>query len=145
MSKNRLLFISPHMDDAVLSCGGYIGKLTAYGYPVMVLTLFCGSPEGPLSPLAEALHAEWRLPKDAPAVRREEDRREGDRRTEGQCQEHRGARKRGGKSWRAEGRLAIDRLAKGRRRALGRSGCQPPSRAARIECRGEARRPQGHA
>lgn len=75
MSKNRLLFISPHMDDAVLSCGGFIGKLAAYGYPVMVLTLFCGSPEGPLSPLAKALHDEWKLPLDAPAIRREEDRR----------------------------------------------------------------------
>ena len=66
MAKNRLLFISPHMDDAVLSCGGYIGKLADNDYPVMVLTLFCGSPEGPLSPLARGMHDEWKLPLDAP-------------------------------------------------------------------------------
>jgi LmbE family N-acetylglucosaminyl deacetylase len=39
-----------------------------------VLTLFSGSPCGSLSLLAKALHADWRLPKDAPALRREEDR-----------------------------------------------------------------------
>ena len=74
MSKPSLLFISPHLDDAVFSCGGYIGKLCALGYPARVLTLFSGSPEGKLSLLAKALHLDWGLAKAAPAVRREEDR-----------------------------------------------------------------------
>lgn len=73
MEKKHLLFISPHLDDAVLSCGGYIGKLCALRFPVDVLTVFSGSPSGKLSILAKKLHADWRLPKDAPAVRREED------------------------------------------------------------------------
>ncbi len=70
-----MLFISPHLDDAVLSCGGYIGKLCALGYSVNVVTIFSGSPEGKLPLLAKALHLDWRLPKDAPALRREEDQR----------------------------------------------------------------------
>jgi len=75
MGKANILFISPHLDDAVLSCGGYIGKLCALGYSVNVVTIFSGSPEGKLSLLAQALHLDWRLPKDAPALRREEDHR----------------------------------------------------------------------
>ena len=39
-----------------------------------VLTLFSGSPAGKLSLLARALHADWNLPKDAAAIRREEDK-----------------------------------------------------------------------
>jgi len=70
-----MLFISPHLDDAVLSCGGYISKLCALGYPVQVLTLFSGSPQAKLSLLARMLHMEWHLPNDAPAERRKEDKR----------------------------------------------------------------------
>ena len=74
MGKKSFLFISPHLDDAVFSCGGYIGKLCALGHPVRVLTLFSGSPAGKLSLLARALHVDWNLPKDAAAIRREEDK-----------------------------------------------------------------------
>jgi LmbE family N-acetylglucosaminyl deacetylase len=74
MEKHSFLFISPHLDDAVFSCGGYIGKLRALGFPVSVLTLFSGSPTDKLSLLARALHVDWNLPRDAAAIRREEDR-----------------------------------------------------------------------
>lgn len=74
MGKKSFLFISPHLDDAVFSCGGYIGKLRALSHTVRVLTLFSGSPAGKLSLLARALHADWNLPKDAAAIRREEDK-----------------------------------------------------------------------
>ena len=74
MGNMHFLFISPHLDDTVFSCGAYIGKLCALGYPVSVLTIFSGSPAGNLSVLASMLHLEWGLPKDATEFRREEDR-----------------------------------------------------------------------
>ncbi len=71
----RWIFLSPHLDDAVLSCGGLIYELVANGQPVQVWTVCAGDPPpGPLSPLAQALHARWRTDRDAPAARRKEDR-----------------------------------------------------------------------
>ncbi len=69
------MFISPHLDDAVFSCGGYISKLRMLGHPVTVVTIFSGTPEGKLSLLARSLHLDWGLPKGAPSIRREEDNR----------------------------------------------------------------------
>lgn len=66
------VFVSPHLDDAVLSCGATIARLTAAGQDVLVVTVFTGDP-GALPPLAAALHRMWDLP--AVGVRREEDRR----------------------------------------------------------------------
>ena len=43
------VFVSPHPDDAALSCGGLIGRLRARGEPVAIVTVFCGP--GPLSAL----------------------------------------------------------------------------------------------
>ena len=40
------VFVSPHPDDAALSCGGLIARLRARGEPVAIVTLFCGP--GPL-------------------------------------------------------------------------------------------------
>lgn len=52
----RLVFISPHLDDAVLSCGGLISKLSPK-YHIEVWTLFCGRPLWPRkSPLVRWLH-----------------------------------------------------------------------------------------
>lgn len=36
------LVLSPHLDDAVLSCGGWIHRQTATGHRVLVVTLFTG-------------------------------------------------------------------------------------------------------
>ena len=56
-SPKRIVFLSPHLDDAVLACGGLIsalGRTTA----VEVWTLFCSAPRfGPWSPVANWLHA----------------------------------------------------------------------------------------
>jgi LmbE family N-acetylglucosaminyl deacetylase len=43
------VFISPHPDDAALSCGGLIASLRARGEPVAILTVFSGA--GPLAQL----------------------------------------------------------------------------------------------
>ena len=39
MSKIVHLFISPHLDDVVLSCGGYIHRLTTSGEKVVIVTV----------------------------------------------------------------------------------------------------------
>ncbi len=83
----RHIYLSPHLDDAVLSCGGLIYSQAAAGEPVAVITLFAASPpsDHPLSSFAARLHARWAESlrsylvgtadfTDPPAVRRAEDR-----------------------------------------------------------------------
>jgi LmbE family N-acetylglucosaminyl deacetylase len=72
----RSIFLSPHPDDAVLSCGGTIFRLAENGYRPIVITLFGGDrPSGvPLSEFARGLHQRWQLGDEAPAARRDEDR-----------------------------------------------------------------------
>jgi LmbE family N-acetylglucosaminyl deacetylase len=68
---NQVIYLSPHLDDAILSCGGQIAQATD---PVQVTTVFAGDPLGDLSPFAASLHCRWELDYDAPAARRAEDR-----------------------------------------------------------------------
>lgn len=69
------IYLSPHLDDAVFSCGGRIALQVRQGLSLWVVTVFSGSPTGPLSDFARLLHAGWGLEgEDAPAVRRKEDR-----------------------------------------------------------------------
>ncbi|SUO62319.1 N-acetylglucosaminylphosphatidylinositol deacetylase superfamily [Streptococcus pneumoniae] len=45
MSNNtKYIFLSPHLDDAIFSCGDYISKLTSEGEIVLVITIFSGYP-----------------------------------------------------------------------------------------------------
>ena len=74
MAKNRVVFLSPHMDDVILSCGGTIHCLNRLKVPVEIITAFTGGPTGELSPLAKWMHSAWGLPYNAPVCRREEDR-----------------------------------------------------------------------
>lgn len=67
------LFLSPHLDDAVLSCGGTIGRLTRSGEAVLVLTVFAGDPAPPYSRLARRLHRQWGDPPQPVRLRRAED------------------------------------------------------------------------
>ncbi|HEX9013106.1 MAG TPA: PIG-L family deacetylase, partial [Anaerolineaceae bacterium] len=71
------LFLSPHLDDAVLSCGGLIARLGAAGERVVVATIFTGDlgPGMPVSWLASRNQRAWRLPERPFAVRQHEDRR----------------------------------------------------------------------
>ena len=73
MSRYRHVFLSPHLDDAVLSCGATIHRWTRAGEPVLVVTVFAAAPAtGALSPLAESFHARWGLSGEAVATRRAE-------------------------------------------------------------------------
>ncbi|MBN1303609.1 MAG: PIG-L family deacetylase [Anaerolineales bacterium] len=73
----RWIYVSPHLDDAVLSCGGLICEQVLAGSPVEIWTILSGyPPPGFRSPLAQKVEAEWELPgSDGLALRREEDRR----------------------------------------------------------------------
>lgn len=80
MSGSRHVYLSPHLDDAVLSCGAHIHQLAQAGEPVLVVTVFAGSPrfdDGdvglPPSDYIAALHQRWGTGADAPALRRAED------------------------------------------------------------------------
>jgi LmbE family N-acetylglucosaminyl deacetylase len=56
------LFLSPHFDDAVLSCGATIYQLVQSGKPVIVLTVMGGIPADgrlPDSPIVRELHERW--------------------------------------------------------------------------------------
>jgi len=77
----RLIFLSPHPDDAVLSCGGWIYQLAQDGERPIVITIFGGdrSADAPLSAFARSLQERWQLGDDAPAQRRDEDRAACDR------------------------------------------------------------------
>jgi len=56
----RWIYISPHFDDAVLSCGGLIWQQAKKGLPVEIWTICAGdAPPGQLSPLAVACHWQW--------------------------------------------------------------------------------------
>jgi LmbE family N-acetylglucosaminyl deacetylase len=68
------IYLSPHLDDAVLSCGGAIHRHTASGDAVLVITVFTGEFEGEvLSPFARQVHGEWGNPARPMALRRAED------------------------------------------------------------------------
>src|SRR3990170_4511885 len=71
----RHIFLSPHLDDAVFSCGGLIAHQAGLGAGVTVMTLCAGDPRpGQLSPFAEGLHARWGNSVAPVAARRAEDR-----------------------------------------------------------------------
>ncbi|MCC7274792.1 MAG: PIG-L family deacetylase [Alphaproteobacteria bacterium] len=68
------LFLSPHFDDVVGSCGGTLARLRDLRATARIHTVFGGSPGDILSPEAQRLHDVWGLGGDPVAVRREEDR-----------------------------------------------------------------------
>lgn len=69
------IYLSPHLDDAVLSCGGRIWQQVQAGRRVLVVTIFAGTPtsSASLSAFAQELHARWGHVADAAARRQEED------------------------------------------------------------------------
>ena len=73
----RWIYLSPHLDDAVLSAGGLIYDQTHSGIPVEIWTIMCGyPPEGDYSQFAQLQHYLWGFPaaEEAVRARREEDR-----------------------------------------------------------------------
>lgn len=72
----RWIYISPHFDDAVLSCGGLIWEQTHSGIPVEIWTVMAGDPPtGQESEMAKVMHATWQSGSglETVALRRGED------------------------------------------------------------------------
>ncbi len=71
----RILVVSPHLDDGVLSVGGIIERAVANGAEVVVATAFTAdnAPGATMSPLAAELHAFWDLGPNPFVQRRKED------------------------------------------------------------------------
>ncbi len=73
----RWIYLSPHLDDAVLSAGGLIYEQTRSGTPVEIWTFMCGVPsDTEFSTFAQLLHTQWGFSSAEETVRarREEDR-----------------------------------------------------------------------
>ena len=69
------LYLAPHLDDVVLSCGGLIARQVQAGARVLVLTVFAGDPSpGPEAPFAAIPAERSQAPDTYPALRRSEDR-----------------------------------------------------------------------
>lgn len=68
------IYLSPHLDDVALSCGGLVWEQTRAGDRAAIWTLCAGDPPGkPFSPFAELLHARWDTGEQAVEQRRQED------------------------------------------------------------------------
>jgi LmbE family N-acetylglucosaminyl deacetylase len=75
----RHIYLSPHLDDAALSCGGSIGLQTACGLQALVITAFAGVPPAEQRPsgFASQNHQNMGLPAsphEAVKARRKEDK-----------------------------------------------------------------------
>jgi LmbE family N-acetylglucosaminyl deacetylase len=68
----RHVYISPHLDDAALSCGGAIAAQIAAGEPPLVITLSTAAPapDARLSDLVLEFHGQWGLTADQAVVAR---------------------------------------------------------------------------
>lgn len=71
----KTIYLSPHLDDAALSCGGRIAQQTSQQEPVLIVTPMAGepAPDLQLSAFAQELHQRWELPQAAVRARRAED------------------------------------------------------------------------
>jgi LmbE family N-acetylglucosaminyl deacetylase len=69
------LFLSPHADDVVLSCGGTLYQLTRRGESVEVITLMLGDvpPDMPASPFIQEHIIRWKLGPNPVPGRKHED------------------------------------------------------------------------
>jgi LmbE family N-acetylglucosaminyl deacetylase len=68
------LFLSPHFDDGVLSCGGTIHQLVAAGETVDVRTIMAGVPyQLPDTSLVHELHTRWQAGEGPVQARLQED------------------------------------------------------------------------
>ncbi|MFZ0548302.1 MAG: PIG-L family deacetylase [Candidatus Promineifilaceae bacterium] len=70
----QAIYLSPHLDDAALSCGGQISELTEKGETALVVTIMAGNPVGRTpSEYAQSLHQRWQLLDEVVQSRRTED------------------------------------------------------------------------
>lgn len=69
------IVLSPHLDDAALSCGGLIFEHTQQGKTVLVVTFMAGHPpQKPFSEFAQQMHSRWELAAQIVQERRDEDK-----------------------------------------------------------------------
>jgi len=65
------IFLSPHLDDVGLSCGGLVHAYAQSGARVVVVTMCTANPPpGPLSLYAQALHERWAAESGNPNIAR---------------------------------------------------------------------------
>ena len=70
----KQIYLSPHLDDAVMSCGGIIHQQASKGDRVQVITIFAGEyQDGTPSPFAQVQHDYWGNPPRPMPLRRAED------------------------------------------------------------------------
>jgi LmbE family N-acetylglucosaminyl deacetylase len=67
------VFISPHLDDVIFSCGEFISKLSKEKKDILVITVFSGKPIRKVSNLAKNFHNLWGLNSKAVEIRKIED------------------------------------------------------------------------
>ena len=70
----RALFLSPHLDDVVFSCGATLARLASDGHEPMVLTIFTGNVDSPQGFALQCQTSKGLAPNvDYMALRRAED------------------------------------------------------------------------
>lgn len=70
----KVVYFSPHLDDAIFSCGGIIAHQVDNGTAVEVWSFFTADPPAEnLTPFAKALHRRWGKQGNPYQRRREED------------------------------------------------------------------------
>ena len=71
----KWIFLSPHFDDVVLSCGGLVWELAKRGNSLEIWTICAGDPpiDKPLTEYAQLLHGFWGIGEDVPLQRSLED------------------------------------------------------------------------
>lgn len=69
------IFLSPHFDDAIFSCGGTIAQLVRSGQRVTIVTVMGGDlpPVVPDTPIVRELHARWQAGPNPIPTRQQED------------------------------------------------------------------------
>jgi len=75
MNPNHWIFLSPHLDDVTLSCGGLVWDLARQGARVEIWTIFAGYPSNEdFSEFAQQNHRSWgKTGVEAIDMRRAED------------------------------------------------------------------------
>ncbi len=70
------IYLSPHLDDIALSCGGLVWEQSQADEMASIWSICAGDPPaGVISPFAESLHDRWETPAQAWQRRRDEDLR----------------------------------------------------------------------
>lgn len=81
VNASDVLFLSPHLDDVILSCGGQLWKLVHAGSNPRIATVFTASPDQAAQslPFAQYQHDLWGNPPSPMLLRQHEDRTAGAR------------------------------------------------------------------